>query len=340
MKKYSKVSIIILNWNGIKDTIPCLDSLKRLNYPNYEIIVVDNGSVDNSVEILRKRKDIKLIENKKNLGFAEGSNIGVRNAKGEYVVLLNSDTVVDKNYVTAMVRMIESNDKISIVGSRINNIGEFYNNVETLGNAISLMGEPVNIWQKDETFTFMVSGCSMMFKKSIMPKPFDDDYFAYGEDIYAAWLARLKGYDVRIAPDSKLDHLGAQVRTKASNIPEFHGEKNKIMNPLIFYSFGNVLKMVPIIMINMLSTIIITTFKLRVHIRLKSYIWLLWHWKLVFSKRRFIQSQRKVKDRALAPYITYKIPQNLGILNKLINPLLFVYCFLVRLPVREIYKNG
>ena len=84
-----KVSIIILNLNGGEDVIECLKSVKDIDYPDYEIIVVDNGSTDNSVEgIKRSFPDIKLIQNNKNLGFSEGVNVGIRAATGGYIMLL------------------------------------------------------------------------------------------------------------------------------------------------------------------------------------------------------------------------------------------------------------
>ena len=349
-KMAKKVSIVLLNFNNEHDTNKCLDSLVGHDYASFEVIVVENGSkaehvvrLKEHIEKVKGHLDVKLVEKTKNYGFAEGNNIGVRKAKGEYVVLLNNDTIVKKGYLKSMVEKLESSDKIAVVGSRINNIEEFYGNVETLGNVISLMGEPVNVNLKNgvkvegDDFTFMASGCSMMFRKKVIPEPFDGDYFMYGEDTYTAWLARLKGYDVKIAPDSKLDHLGGQVRVKASNLLEFHGEKNKIVNPLIFYSAGNVFKMLPLILVNVLLTLVVSTFKLRVHIRLKSYFYLVTHFGRIMEKRAWIQKQRRVSDKKIAPYITYKIPQNFGPLNYVVNAILFIYCFIVRLPVRELY---
>ena len=102
MKKndYPKISIVILNWNGLKYTIECLESLKKSTYPNYEVIVVDNGSKGNDADILEEKYKgyIKLIRNKENLGFPGGSNIAIKQiiAQGEsdYVLLLNNDTKI------------------------------------------------------------------------------------------------------------------------------------------------------------------------------------------------------------------------------------------------------
>src|SRR3989344_9330156 len=108
-KQFPKVSIIILNWNGWKDTIECLESLYKITYPNYEVIVVDNGSKDDSVKQIRKviKKNTRLILNKDNSGFAEGNNVAMRQVlkekKSKYVLLLNNDTVVDKNFLEPLV---------------------------------------------------------------------------------------------------------------------------------------------------------------------------------------------------------------------------------------------
>ena len=126
--KYSKVTIILLNWNGKEDTIECLESLKHITYPNYEILLVDNGSTDGSVECFRERyPGMEIIENGENLGFAEGNNVGIRRAMDEgadYVLLLNNDTVVDPEFLGELVKVGESDPKIGIVGPKIC----YYNN--------------------------------------------------------------------------------------------------------------------------------------------------------------------------------------------------------------------
>ncbi len=98
---HPKVSIIVLNWNGKKDTQECLNSLSSINYPNFDVILVDNGSSDGSVEFFKNNfPKIKLIANMRNLGFAEGNNVGVKFAVkngANYVFLLNNDTRVDKD---------------------------------------------------------------------------------------------------------------------------------------------------------------------------------------------------------------------------------------------------
>ncbi|HDL01181.1 MAG TPA: glycosyltransferase family 2 protein, partial [candidate division Zixibacteria bacterium] len=117
------VYIVLLNWNGWKDTAQCLDSLKELAYHNYCILIVDNGSTDKSVSRLKSAyPDINLIETGSNLGFSGGCNVGIRHAldsNADYVWLLNNDTKVDRHSLSRLIAAGESDSKIGAVGSVI-----------------------------------------------------------------------------------------------------------------------------------------------------------------------------------------------------------------------------
>ena len=120
-----RVSIITLNWNGLENTTECLESLKKITYPNYEVIVVDNGSEGNDAQVLEERFGdyIHLIKNDKNYGFAGGANIGMRyalnNSNPDYLLLLDNDTVVDPEFLTEMVKVAEAAPAIGIAGAMI-----------------------------------------------------------------------------------------------------------------------------------------------------------------------------------------------------------------------------
>src|SRR3989344_3239284 len=116
----SKVSIIVLNWNGKKFLKNCLDSLTQLAYPQVEIIVVDNNSKDGSQEFVKEnyRKAI-LIENKENYGFAKGNNIGLKASTGDYILILNNDTVVAPNFLEPLIKDFEDNPKIAYLQPQI-----------------------------------------------------------------------------------------------------------------------------------------------------------------------------------------------------------------------------
>jgi len=98
------VSIIILNYNAGRLLEECIDSIYHSNYENFEIILVDNDSKDNShVKCKEKFPLINLLENKKNLGYCEGNNVGIRHAKGEFVIILNPDTIVDPDWIKELL---------------------------------------------------------------------------------------------------------------------------------------------------------------------------------------------------------------------------------------------
>ena len=112
----NSVAIIILNWNGKHDTCECIDSARKLNYPNYEIIVVDNGSEDESVQFLGKKyPDILILENGANLGYAEGNNRAIKYAieqEFDYILLLNNDAVVDPQILNSFISVSKIYPKI------------------------------------------------------------------------------------------------------------------------------------------------------------------------------------------------------------------------------------
>src|SRR6185437_6497170 len=118
-----KVSIIVLTWNSYEITRDCLLSLRKVDYPNFEVVLVDNGSADSSPETLaREFPEVTLIRNPKNLGFTGGNNVGMRNvlSRGtDYVLLLNNDTVVAPDFLAELVEVAESNPRIGVLNPKI-----------------------------------------------------------------------------------------------------------------------------------------------------------------------------------------------------------------------------
>ncbi|MFZ5845674.1 MAG: glycosyltransferase family 2 protein, partial [Patescibacteria group bacterium] len=117
---YPKISTIILNWNGLNDTIECIKSVKAIDYPNYEMIVVDNGSTDNSEKVLREKfPTTTLIQNGDDLGYAEGNNRGIYyalNRGAEYILILNNDTKLEKSCLSELIVVANDNPEMGILG--------------------------------------------------------------------------------------------------------------------------------------------------------------------------------------------------------------------------------
>lgn len=265
-----RVSIIILNWNGWRDTIECLESLYRIDYPNYDVIVVDNGSHDDSIQKIKEyakgkiefnskffeynpnNKPVKvfevneneakqgkfnrplyekfdvdrrmiLIKNKKNYGFTGGNNIGMKFALSvlnpDYVLLLNNDTVVEKDFLKELVKVAESDEKIGIVGPKI-----YYYDYNGKSNVIDFAGAYLILWrcgEKRHCFRKVdkgqcdkilevdkVEGSCMLIKSEITTNVglFDEKFFAYWEEVDLCVRAKKEGYKLVYVPKAKIWH--------------------------------------------------------------------------------------------------------------------------------------
>jgi hypothetical protein len=219
--KYPKVCIIILNWNGLKDTLECLESVYELDYRNFEVIVVDNGSQDESVSAIKRNfPDVILIENKENLGFAGGNNVGIKFAienGADFVFLLNNDTVVAPDTLARMVEAYDNLENAGFLGCKI----YFYdrpNVIQHFGGEI--MFEPVlygrHIGDGDEDrgqFEYVqkcdyVTGCAVFASRSVIDRVgvLDERYFAYWEDADWGMRANRLGLNNYVIPAAKVWH--------------------------------------------------------------------------------------------------------------------------------------
>jgi GT2 family glycosyltransferase len=214
-KNEPKVYIVIINWNGIADTLECLSSLANLEYSNSEIVVVDNGSSDNSVNIIKEQySKVIVIESKTNLGFTGGNNLGFSFAlenRADYVWLLNNDTVVDGKALSYLVSAASVSHDNGIIGSVIYDYAD--------RNRIQFAGATIN-WAKASSphiFTLShnnlfeverVNGCSMLVSNIVLKKIglFDDNYFLYAEEVDFCVRARNAKFRCLMEPKSKIYH--------------------------------------------------------------------------------------------------------------------------------------
>lgn len=225
------VSIVTLNWNGKEVLLECLESLKKLNYSNYEIIVVDNGSTDGSCEILEENyPEIKLIKNKENLGVAMGNNIGIKHSHGDYVLLLNNDTIVDSNLIKELLKVLENEKDGGVVGPKIYYYDEPHKIWAAGGGRINWLTGDVRLFGGDEidrgqyediTDVDYVSGCALFTRRELFEKIgyLDEIYFAYFEETDWCVRACKEGYRLLYAPQAKMWH---KVRSSSQTISGFH----------------------------------------------------------------------------------------------------------------------
>lgn len=240
----SKVYILILNWNGWKDTLECLESLKGINYPGCQIVVVDNGSTDESVERIEERltghAEIKatLLKTGRNAGFAGGNNFGIKyileQKDCEYVLLLNNDTAVEKDFLSKMVETAKANPEAGIVGGRIayySNRGENW----YAGGRISFWRGCVYVDKKpafDAPFTTeFITGCLMLIKPDVFLKAgfLEEKYFLGVED----WEFSLKAkshYKLMVNPRAVIYHkVSAATGGENSPLTVYYTARNRMM---------------------------------------------------------------------------------------------------------------
>lgn len=214
------LSIIILSYNTKELTINCINSIvdqykQELDKDQFEIIVVDNASMDDSTEAVEKLKieNLKLIKSPDNLGFSRGCNLGANNAKGSYLLFLNSDTEIKDQGFVKMVEYLEKNEQIGILGGALKNedgtaqtsAGNFYN----LPNLfLMLYGHDKRVSPKIIQKVDWVSGASLMIKKSIFEKigGFAKELFMYMEDVELCFKANKKGFLTCFYPEIILYH--------------------------------------------------------------------------------------------------------------------------------------
>ncbi len=225
-----KVSIIIVNHNGKTLLEKCLESLFKVNYENFEVILVDNNSTDDTVEFVTKNHpSIILLKLNSNKGFAEPNNIGSKIATGKYLLFLNNDTIVTPSFISEMVSVIENDNKIAICQSLLLKPDE---SVDSSGDFIDHLGVVYNSTKKTDNIREISSarGASMLIHKKIFDilEGFDEKFYVSFEDVDLGWRAWMIGYKVILTPKSIVYHVGGQtIKSKKPEIA-FHGFKNQL----------------------------------------------------------------------------------------------------------------
>ncbi len=225
-----KVSIIIVNYNGKELLQKCLDSLLKVNYDNFEIILVDNNSTDGTVEFITKNyPSLVIIKLDSNKGFAEPNNVAAKISKGKYLLFLNNDTVVTPNFISEMVKVMEIDKKIAICQSLLLKPD---GSVDSSGDFIDHLGVVYNSKTKIDEIREVSSarGASMLVRSDIFEKldGFDQKFFITFEDVDLCWRSWILGYRVLIIPTSIVYHEGGITIKKIKSEIAFHGFKNQL----------------------------------------------------------------------------------------------------------------
>lgn len=236
------VSVIIVNYNGRAYLKNCLSSLLLQSYPAIEIIFVDNGSKDGSIEYVKKEfPSIRIIENNENFGFAKGNNIGIEAAKGELIATLNNDTEVTPGWLKELVDVMDSDENVGMCASKM----LFMKNPEFLnstGLCISRSGIcwDRGIFERDvgqfESIEEVFGPCAgaALYRRDMLEKIglFDEDFYAYLEDTDLAFRGRLAGWKCLYVPKAVLYHMHGGTAGFESDYTIYYGNRNVLWNTI------------------------------------------------------------------------------------------------------------
>jgi GT2 family glycosyltransferase len=232
-----EASILIVNWNGLEHLPVCLDSLREQTYRSFEVVLVDNGSADGSVDFVRDRYPwVKLIPLRENTGFARGNNIGFEHARGEYIVTLNNDTRVAPDWLATLVGTAKDNPRAGMVASRI---CSFFDPdlIDSLGMVICGDGmsrgrDRNRRWSElsrppVEEILFP-SACAALYRRAMLEETgfFDEAFFAYAEDSDLGLRGRLAGWDALLANNAVVYHKYSQTSGSLSPFKVYLVERN------------------------------------------------------------------------------------------------------------------
>lgn len=236
----SKISTIIIAYNSATHLPRCLDCIKSQTYRNFEIILIDNASQDESLAIAKKYQgqlNLQIIEQQQNTGFATANNLGAKMAQGEWLVLLNADAFPQPDWLEKLLQAAEEHPEFAAFSSRQLSAG----NQEILDGAgdayhISGMawrryiGYPAHEYGLQTREVFIACAAAAMYQREAFLDAggFDEDYFAYFEDVDLGFRLRLRGYRTLYVADAVVAHVGSSTFGKQSNFAFYHVHRNLI----------------------------------------------------------------------------------------------------------------
>lgn len=241
----SIAKIVILNWNGVAHLRRFLPSVIAAAPADVEVIVADNGSTDDSVEVLRREfPSVTLLRMDRNYGFAGGYNRALQQIEADYYVLLNSDVETPVGWLEPLVETLDRNPDVAVVSPKLISSEErrMFEYAGASGGYLDVLGYPFCRGRilrtveedrgqyDDERDLFWVSGAAFCCRADVFHAlgGFDDDFFAHMEEIDLCWRMQLAGYRVRVVPRSRVYHLGGGTLQTDSPSKVFYNHRNNL----------------------------------------------------------------------------------------------------------------
>ncbi len=323
------VSVIIANHNGEKFLKKCIDSLLLEKSSRFEIIIVDDASTDNSINLIRKNyqgiKRLNLISLPENVGAARVRNIGIENALGKYLFFLDNDTVVNPGWASTIDNFFKKYPKTGIAQAKLLKMGT--NNFDYAGDHISKMGFLIerargcldNERYNQEDKVFGVKSAAMIARKKVVDSlgGFDDDYFIYWEDTDICWRSWLSGFEVRMCPKITVWHAygteNKDLKIPLDNKVTYRGCRNNIISLVKNLEISTLIFTLPINFFSWLTLSFMFALKgnfLKSIEIIRALGWITTHPLFLARKRALVQENRKISDNDLFSMVGEKINLN------------------------------
>lgn len=324
IKSEPLVSIIIVNFNGGDVFKNCLNSLSKISYSNWELIIVDNGSTDDSETLPRNFQflisNFQLIKNKENVGFAKANNQGFARSKGKYILLLNNDTKVNPGFLKYLVSRMEADPSLGVVQPKLkimddpkllDNSGAFLTKSGFLQHWGYLAKDGSEFNREKEVFS--TKGACMLIRRNVIAKVglFDEDFVSYMEETDFCWRVWLFGYRVVFLPQVYIFHkVGFTSKRENQIYINYHSFKNRIISLIKNLEFQNFLLIggFHLFFISMLSVYYLIRLQFdKTFMICKAVGWNLLNIQKTLIKRKEIQKLRKISDSEIFKKIIHKI---------------------------------
>jgi GT2 family glycosyltransferase len=309
-------SIIIVNWNGKQFLSDCLTALRAQTFADFEVIFVDNASTDASLPLARQMLSTlnlhgKCIELGSNVGFAAGNNEGLKYASGRYVVLLNTDTVAEKDWLAHLAEAMESHPDVGICASKLVVHGE--NVIDSAGDGFSTFGHafkrgeggPPDCFSEQEYVLGACAGAAMYRREMIQQIGFfDEDFFLIFEDTDLNLRAQLNGWKCLYVPDAIVSHRVGGSMKKISHKASYYAVRNDKIAKIKNLPFPVVIRQLPFLILGEVIWFFYYIINGRFRYYLKANIDVLKVLPVYMKKRREVMSLKKVPDRYINNLLT------------------------------------
>ncbi|MBI4744268.1 MAG: glycosyltransferase family 2 protein [Actinobacteria bacterium] len=304
------VSVIILNWNGKALIEKCVESVLDQDYKPLKVILIDNASTDNSLELVSKYSPVSIIKNDTNKGFAKAMNEGIKLSDGDYILLLNYDIILQQDFVSEMVKAIESSERIGSVSGKLLRLNSTKDMpvIDSTGHIIfrNRLAENRGENEIDKgqfnqiEFVFGTCGAAAFYRREMLEdikvndEYFDEAFFAFWEVVDLDWRAQLRGWQCIYTPYAIAYHERGGPFLRRSKFVELHNYKNRYFLMIKNDSFWSILKKSP----QLLFTEILkgTALIFRCPSALKGWFYVAKELPAMFSKRRIIQERRLISQ--------------------------------------------